>query len=228
MSTPATTSWFVAAGPTHEPIDQVRYIGNRSSGSLGVCIADAASDTDDHAMVELALGPSCQAPNRRVRLSRFVTTDDLKRLMRDRAAPADIVVMAAAVADFRLAEPHAGKLPRNDAASLELVPTPDLLQCLMRHRQDDQLTVGFALEHEDTLDTRASEKLARKGVDVIIANPLRTMESATIEAKVFASPVCTPAFTGCPSIASKADFARWLVEACDRALAIKRDPSRLR
>ncbi|MFO0829724.1 MAG: phosphopantothenoylcysteine decarboxylase [Phycisphaerales bacterium] len=213
--------FLVTAGPTHEPIDAVRYLGNRSSGRMGVAIAEAA-----HARgcaVTLCLGPvptPMLAPD--VELARFTTTDDLRALLARHAAAADVVVMAAAVADFRpTGPPRAGKLERvadrAEPLRLELESTPDLLAEVASHRRSGQLLVGFALEEPDRLDERARAKLVRKGVDAIVANSLRTMDADDIDGKLIVADgrvlVPEPADHPAAGRVSKSVFARWLVDA---------------
>lgn len=202
-----TTRILITAGPTHEAIDAVRYIGNRSSGRLGVALAEAARDAGWE--VTLLLGPVCTALPTGVRLERFTSTDDLAELL-DRYFPAcDVLMMAAAVADFRPSRPLTGKHQRTGNFTLELESTPDLLAEIARQRTT-QHVVGFALDEPARLDERAREKLRSKSLDAIVANPLDTMDSTTIVARVLTSDgrVHTPP-SGKPI--SKAEFARWLV-----------------
>jgi phosphopantothenoylcysteine decarboxylase/phosphopantothenate--cysteine ligase len=201
------TRVLITAGPTHEAIDTVRYIGNRSSGRMGMAIAEAARDAGW--AVTLLLGPVCARPPEGVHVERFTTTDDLARLL-DRHFPAcDVLVMAAAVADFRPAEKTTGKLPRTESVSLSLEATPDLVAACAKLRTSQRI-VGFALEEERNLAERACEKLRSKNLDAIVGNPLKTLDSSNITAKVFASDgsVHRP-----PTLApmDKEAFARWLV-----------------
>lgn len=178
---------LLTAGPTHEPIDAVRYIGNRSSGRLGVSLADSAAD---HGWsVTLLLGPTALTPSdSRVRVLRFRTTADLDTLLQQELPEHDVLVMAAAVADYRprIAEGDLGRKHRrtDTGMTIQLEPTPDLLAGCSRVRRPDQLLVGFALEPRDELLSSARAKLARKGLDLIVANPLETMDAPTIEAVV--------------------------------------------
>jgi phosphopantothenoylcysteine decarboxylase/phosphopantothenate--cysteine ligase len=181
---------LLTAGPTHEPIDAVRYIGNRSSGRLGVSLADSAADRGWS--VTLLLGPTALTPSdSRVRVLRFRTTTDLDTLLQQELPEHDVLVMAAAVADYR-PRIAAGDLDRKhrrtDAGmTIQLEPTPDLLAGCSKIRRPDQLLVGFALEPRDELLASARAKLTRKGLDLIVANPLETMDAPTIEAVVLDS-----------------------------------------
>lgn len=208
------TRILITAGPTHEPIDTVRFLSNRSSGRLGVALADAAAQRNLH--TTLLLGPTNAEPtDTRIDLHRFRTAADLEALL-DRHFPAcDVLVMAAAVADFRPvapADPAHTKLKRTaDALTLRLEPTPDLVAACAARRSPSQLIVGFALEPRDRLEASALDKLRRKGLDAIVANPLETMDATTIDAALITSDERHD--TGRPI--PKADFATWLLDRID-------------
>lgn len=209
---------LVTAGPTHEPIDEVRFIGNRSSGRLGAALAGAAAARGWS--VRLLLGPSSVSiDDSRVGLIRFRTVDELSRLLDEHATGADVIVMAAAVADFRPKRPAGtaapAKLRRSDGGiTLELEPTPDLLAGLCRSRRPGQFIVGFALEPAERMVAAAKEKLDRKGADMIVANPLETMDAASIEAVVIDRDGSRHETGG---VIDKARFADWLLERIERA-----------
>ena len=136
---------LITAGPTHEPIDAVRFLGNRSSGRMGVALADAAADLGWH--VTLLLGPVAVRPSRgEIVVRHFRTCEDLRSLLRDEVSRADALVMAAAVADYRPKPNPAmsgGKFRRTNAPlALELEPTPDLLAEVSAARKPGQLFVG--------------------------------------------------------------------------------------
>lgn len=180
---------LITAGPTHEPIDRVRYLGNRSSGRLGIALAEAAAGNGWQ--VTLLLGPTTLIPSSTsIRVLRFLTTADLQRLITDEMPGCDVLVMAAAVADYRPRQPvseQQGKIRRADGPlSLELEPTPDLLAAAAATRRPGQVVVGFALEPRERLMESALGKLRRKSLDMIVANPLETMDSTEIEATVLA------------------------------------------
>jgi len=158
----------VTSGPTHEPIDPVRYLANRSSGRQGHAIAAALAASG--AEVTLVSGPVELQPPPGVRTVSVTTAREMQAAV-EGALPADIAVMAAAVADWRVQE-SAEKLKKKDgrgAASMELVENPDILAGLGRHKKRPRLLVGFAAETENLL-ANASEKLKRKGADWIVAN----------------------------------------------------------
>ncbi|MCA9295730.1 MAG: phosphopantothenoylcysteine decarboxylase [Phycisphaerales bacterium] len=210
--TDRTQRILITAGPTHEPIDAVRYIGNRSSGRLGHALAVEAARRGHH--VTLLLGPTCLTPlSTDFRTEQFRTTADLADLLDRHWPDHDGLIMAAAVADYRpvTAKP-ATKLRRSGGLTLKLEPTEDLLAKAAGSRRSDQWIIGFALEPEDRLESSAREKLARKRIDAIVANPLQTMDADSITASVYFS---DGASLATPPEIDKADFAKWL---CDKVL----------
>ncbi|HEU5405056.1 MAG TPA: phosphopantothenoylcysteine decarboxylase, partial [Gaiellaceae bacterium] len=160
---------LVSAGGTREPLDAVRFVGNRSSGRMGVALAAEARRRGADVTL-LGANLAVPAPPG-VELVETPTAADLEREALARAAEADVVVMAAAVADYRPAEAPAAKRPKDSATwTLELEPTTDVLAALGGRRQDDQLLVGFAAETGADGLERAREKLARKGADLFVLN----------------------------------------------------------
>ena len=173
----------VTAGGTREPIDPVRFIGNRSTGRMGVALAEAALDRGATVTL-IAADVSVALPDDRARVIRVETTADLRAALIDTlfASPGfDALVMAAAVADFAPARSAARKIERRTGLSLDLVPTPDLLAevaAIVRGQaggnagrgaaRSRPVLVGFAAE-TGSLD-RAAAKLRRKGVDLLVAN----------------------------------------------------------
>jgi phosphopantothenoylcysteine decarboxylase/phosphopantothenate--cysteine ligase len=169
----------VAAGPTQEPVDDVRFLGNRSSGKMGFAIAAAAAARG--AAVTLVAGPGTPAtPAGVAQRIDVATTADMQKALARHALEADVVVMAAAVADFRPAAPAAGKLSRRSAGgsghTLALAANPDLLSGLVEARGAAHLPfiVGFAAETANgdaaALAERAERKLVEKGCEAIVAN----------------------------------------------------------
>ncbi len=160
---------LVSAGGTREPLDAVRYVGNRSSGRMGVALAAEARRRGAEVTL-LAANLAVPAPNG-VTVVETPTAAELEREALERAAAADVVIMAAAVADYRPAEALAAKRPKDTATwTLELEPTTDVLSALGDRRREGQLVVGFAAETGDTGLERAREKLARKGADLFVLN----------------------------------------------------------
>lgn len=216
MSTAAPFRLLITAGPTHEPIDAVRFIGNRSSGRLGRQLADAAAARGWATTV--LLGPTpLQPDDSRVALHRYTTTADLQALLEQHFPACDALIMAAAVADYRpkLAPGDlTGKTRRKSAGLvLHLEATPDLLAGCAAYRRAEQLLVGFALEPRAELEASAMRKLAKKRVDLVVGNPLETMESDEIEASVFAATDSgSPERRDTPGRMPKAAFAPWLLD----------------
>ncbi|MGB7404987.1 MAG: bifunctional phosphopantothenoylcysteine decarboxylase/phosphopantothenate--cysteine ligase CoaBC, partial [Pacificimonas sp.] len=159
---------IVTAGPTHEPIDPVRYIANRSSGKQGFAIAQALSDAG--ADVTLIAGPvDLLAPSNVTRVD--VETGLEMQAAVEAALPADIAVMVAAVADWRAAKAADQKIKKDGVGvpTLGFTQNPDILAELSRAERRPALVIGFAAETEDVVD-QAKTKLARKGCDWIVAN----------------------------------------------------------
>src|SRR5207244_4330715 len=160
---------LVSAGGTREPLDAVRFVGNRSSGRMGVALAAEARRRGAEVTL-LAANLAVSAPTG-VALVETPTAADLEREALAHAAEADIVVMAAAVADYRPAAALAAKRPKDTATwTLELEPTLDVLSALGERRREGQLLVGFAAETGETGLERARQKLARKGADLFVLN----------------------------------------------------------
>jgi phosphopantothenoylcysteine decarboxylase / phosphopantothenate---cysteine ligase len=161
---------LVTAGPTHEPIDPVRYIGNRSSGKQGYAVAAAAAALG--AETVLISGPVALAPPDGVKLVKVETAQEMLAAV-EAALPVDIAVFAAAVADWRVEGTQAQKITKvasGAAPHLALVENPDILKHVAAMTAGrPQLVVGFAAETENVL-ANAKAKLARKGCDMIIAN----------------------------------------------------------
>jgi phosphopantothenoylcysteine decarboxylase/phosphopantothenate--cysteine ligase len=158
---------LVTAGPTHEPIDAVRFLGNRSSGLMGIEVArEAAARGAD---VTLVLGPGTAEPPSGVRVIPVETSEQMREAVLAEFDASDAVVMAAAVADFRPAEPVAGKLKKDAGVpNIELVPTSDILAELAE-RKESQVLVGFAAETSE-LETAGRQKLEKKRLDLIVVN----------------------------------------------------------
>jgi phosphopantothenoylcysteine decarboxylase / phosphopantothenate---cysteine ligase len=158
----------VTAGPTRELVDPVRVLSNRSSGRIGVAIAAAAWRRG--AEVTLIAGPLEVAPPIGPALQRVESTEEMAAAVRAATANADLLVMAAAPADFRAAAPAAAKIKKGkDAPVIELAPTPDILLDSGPHMRAGAVRVGFALETDDGL-ANARHKLESKSLDLIVLN----------------------------------------------------------
>jgi len=166
---------LVSAGPTQEAIDPVRFISNRSSGKMGYAIAEAARDRG--AEVVLVTGPTALAPPSGVKVISVVSAHEMADALFRQFDWATVVIMAAAVADFRPKQQAGHKLKKGSspAFALELETAPDILSMLSA-RRTTQILVGFAAETE-RLIAHATAKLAAKGLDMIVANDV-TKEGA--------------------------------------------------
>jgi phosphopantothenoylcysteine decarboxylase/phosphopantothenate--cysteine ligase len=161
---------LITAGPTHEPIDPVRYLANRSSGKQGFAIATAAAAAG--ARVTLVSGPTGLPDPKGVEVHRVETAREMLAAV-EAALPADIAIFAAAVADWRVDSAGSQKLKKGPGSApppLALVENPDILSTIAHHGEKrPALVVGFAAETQDLI-ANARTKLARKGCDVIVAN----------------------------------------------------------
>ncbi|MCW2981609.1 MAG: coaBC [Solirubrobacterales bacterium] len=158
---------LVTAGGTREPIDSVRFIGNRSSGRMGMALAAAAARRGAEVTV-VAANVSLPEPGGVKRID-VETTAELSYETVERFETQHVLLMAAAPADFRT-EPITGKIKRQDSLNLNLQPTEDILALVAADRGEGQTVVGFAAEHGGEAVARARAKLARKGADLIVLN----------------------------------------------------------
>jgi phosphopantothenoylcysteine decarboxylase / phosphopantothenate---cysteine ligase len=161
---------LVTAGGTREPIDSVRYVGNRSSGRMGFAVAREAARRG--AEVTVIAANVALAREAGIRYLDVETAAELEAAARAEFAAADVLVMAAAVADFRPARPVDDKIKKGgrDGLTVELEPTTDVLRALAEARRPGQTLVGFAAEHGEGAVDRAAEKLARKRLDAVVVN----------------------------------------------------------
>ncbi|WP_461473584.1 bifunctional phosphopantothenoylcysteine decarboxylase/phosphopantothenate--cysteine ligase CoaBC [Pararhodobacter sp.] len=160
---------LVTSGPTHEPIDPVRYIANRSSGQQGTAVASALRDLG--ARVTFVTGPASTPPPQGVTVVAIESAREMLAAV-EAALPADAAVFAAAVADWRVKNAAGQKLKKQAGAplpTLEFAENPDILATISRHAQRPSLVVGFAAETE-TVVAHAQAKRLRKGCDWIVAN----------------------------------------------------------
>lgn len=159
---------LVTAAGTREPIDPVRYIGNRSSGKMGYAIAEAAARLG--AEVTLISGPSALQPPAGVEFFGVESAREMRQLVQERFPACDIVIKAAAVADYRVKNVSDQKIKKNDAElTLVLEKNPDILKELGEMKQPHQTLVGFAAETQNLLQY-AQGKLEKKNLDMIVAN----------------------------------------------------------
>jgi phosphopantothenoylcysteine decarboxylase/phosphopantothenate--cysteine ligase len=163
---------LVSAGPTQEPIDPVRFISNRSSGKMGYAIAEAAQARG--AQVVLVSGPTALPTPKGVEVVPVETAEDMQKALSTRLAWSTVVIMAAAVADFRPKHPAPQKIKKQGRTeqTLDLEPTSDILTSLSAQRTT-QLIIGFAAETTNLI-AHAKDKLVAKGLDLIVANDVTT------------------------------------------------------
>ena len=169
---------LVTAGGTREAVDAVRFLGNRSSGKMGFAVAAEAANRG--AEVVLVTGPSSEATPSGVRRRDVESAEQMRDAVLEEFERSDVVVKAAAVADFRPAEARERKIKKEDLAdekgiALELVRTPDILAELCR-RKGERFVVGFAAESHDVIEA-ARRKIVRKGCDLLVANDVSRPDS---------------------------------------------------
>ncbi|WP_029058251.1 bifunctional phosphopantothenoylcysteine decarboxylase/phosphopantothenate--cysteine ligase CoaBC [Stappia stellulata] len=210
---------LITSGPTHEPIDPVRYIANRSSGKQGHAIA--AEMARAGARVTLVSGPVTLADPPGVTVVRVETAREMLAAV-DAALPADVGVMAAAVADWRAATLQAGKIKKDGSGEvppLELAENPDILASVGHHQTlRPRLVVGFAAETNDVV-ANARAKLARKGADLIVANDVSPEHGVMGGDANTVYLVAGDGVTDWPTL-PKAEVARRLVAEVARRLSV--------
>ena len=201
---------LITAGPTYEPIDPVRFIGNRSSGQMGAALASAAVEAGHD--VTLVLGPVTAAMPTHERIRRvdiFSSRDLLDAVLREFPAH-DLLIMAAAVADFRPKSERSEKVERGGTMTIELEATEDIAAAAGAMKKPQQRTVGFSLVERGNL-ARSREKMVRKKLDLIVYNPLDTMSSRTIESVLLWPDGRSEELPTRP----KPDFADVLIRRCE-------------
>ena len=174
---PATSAWrglrvLVTAGGTHEPIDSVRFVGNSSSGRMGLALAAAALARGAEVTV-IAANVALERPPGAI-WREVTTAEELRQDCEERFGACDVLLMAAAVADFRPAAPEAGKIKKSAREGLELrlEPTVDVIAGLASRRRPDQTLVAFAAEHGEDALAHGREKLVAKSLDAIVVNDI--------------------------------------------------------
>ncbi|MGP8174092.1 MAG: bifunctional phosphopantothenoylcysteine decarboxylase/phosphopantothenate--cysteine ligase CoaBC [Terracidiphilus sp.] len=177
---------LVTAGGTREPLDPVRFLGNRSSGKMGYALAEAAQSRG--AKVILISGPSALHPPAHCELVKVTTADQMRQAALERMTEATLIIKAAAVADYRPVTVSEQKLKRTGPMTLELAPTEDILAEVVRRRRPGQLIVGFAAETENRMENGRAKLLA-KGVDAIVVNDVS--DSVGIDADLNAAAFLT-------------------------------------
>jgi phosphopantothenoylcysteine decarboxylase / phosphopantothenate---cysteine ligase len=203
---------LVTAGGTREPIDAVRFVGNRSSGRMGFALADEAAALGAEVTVIAANVALARSP--RVRYLDVTTAAELQSACQEHCAHADVLLMAAAVADYRPAVAADTKLKKDEREELvvALERTPDILSGLAAIRRDDQTVVGFAAEHGEGAVAYGRDKLARKGLDAVVVNDIARADIG-FEGSDNEVTIVTAAGERHVPRASKAEVARAILEA---------------
>ena len=161
---------MVTAGPTYEEIDPVRFIGNRSSGKMGIAIANVFAK--EGADVTLVLGPTSLAPDKNVTCIRVESANEMFEHCTELFKKCNIAILSAAVADFKAARYNDKKIKKDKSSGkIDLAPTVDILATLGKQKKK-QCLVGFALESENVVDY-AKQKVKKKNLDFIVANSLQ-------------------------------------------------------
>lgn len=200
---------LVTAGPTREHLDPVRFLSNESSGAMGWALAEAARDAG--ARVTLVAGPTGRPAPRGVATVPVVSARQMLSAARRAGRTADVLIGAAAVADWRPARFVRSKLKKGRAAPvLRLVPNPDILATLSREARPGALRVGFALETHRLL-ARAREKMRKKKLDLIVANPPAALGGERTRAWLLTPDGTVRAFAG-----SKKALARLILNTLER------------
>ncbi|MDY6914455.1 MAG: phosphopantothenoylcysteine decarboxylase [Planctomycetota bacterium] len=180
---------IVTAGPTRQYIDAVRFITNASSGRMGCAVAAAAVKAG-HDVTLLCSGVTSVIPAGCSEVVRFDTVADLQQALGERFEACDALVMAAAVGDFHIDEPFAGKLHRSDGpVTLRLSPTQDILAGLANRKRDGQAIIAFAVEQgtPEQIEAAAGDKLRAKNADYVVVNTPAALAAETSRACILSA-----------------------------------------
>jgi phosphopantothenoylcysteine decarboxylase/phosphopantothenate--cysteine ligase len=212
---------LVTAGGTREPIDSVRYVGNRSSGRMGFALAEAAAGLGAEVTV---LAANVALPRRPgIRYVDVETAAQLRDACLREFPAADVLLMSAAVADFRPAAVAGTKLKKEgrDGLALDLEPTEDILSELAAARRPEQTVVGFAAEHgAGTAVQYGRDKLARKGLDAVVVNDI-SRDDIGFDASDNEVTIVMPEGEEHVGRTSKAEVARAVLGAVERLRAVR-------
>ena len=203
---------LITAGPTYEPIDPVRFIGNRSSGNMGAALATAAVDAGHDVM--LVLGPVTAPMPAEVRRIDVMSSREMHDTVMREFPNHDLLIMAAAVADFRPKQTTQTKIERGGTLTIELEATEDIAAAAGRFKKPHQRSIGFSLVPRGEI-ARSRQKLVRKNLDLIVYNPLDTMSSKAIESILLYPDGRTEELPLLP----KREFAAILMARADRLFA---------
>ncbi|HOC03431.1 MAG TPA: phosphopantothenoylcysteine decarboxylase [Candidatus Ratteibacteria bacterium] len=173
---------LITAGPTREYIDPVRFISNPSTGTLGFLIAERAKERGYDVII--IAGP-CNIPQLKgIKVISVESALEMKNRVEENFQFVDVLIMTAAVSDWRPARVYKQKIKIKKEWNLKLVPNPDILQCISMGRKENQIVVGFALESKNILEN-AKKKLKKKKVDLIVANPVSNFGNTLKKTEMF-------------------------------------------
>lgn len=159
---------IITSGPTIEPIDPVRFISNRSSGKMGMALAEVGKENGVENIYFIS-GPVCNYP-KGVLLIKIETAIELQNEVLKHFEKAEVIIMAAAVSDYRSEKYYTDKMKKtSDVVDFRLIKNPDILKDLGQRKSDNQILVGFAVETEDVLDN-AVKKFKEKNLDLLVLN----------------------------------------------------------
>ena len=211
---------LITAGPTREPIDPVRYIGNRSSGRMGYALAEAALRRG--ARVLLVSGPTALKPPGAAEVVAVETAEEMRQAVLSRMGDATIIIKAAAVADYKPKQHSQQKIKRRGALSLELEPTSDIL-AEVASKRGSRIVVGFAAETENVLEN-ARRKLAGKALDAIVVNDV-SRKGIGMDSERNAVTIITPSETIDVPETSKWEVAHRVLDAVVRIKQQRSQPA---
>lgn len=209
--------YLITAGPTREPIDPVRYLGNRSSGKMGYALAEAALAAGHQ--VILITGPTSLAPPDRAEVTHVETAREMYEAVSTRIGEIEVAIFCAAVSDYRVAETSLKKMKKTgDPLTLPLVENPDILGSARDHMGFQGFLVGFAAETDRVIEN-ARQKLQRKQCDMLVANDV-SQPGIGFEADQNEIAILTASGGNeILSKTSKTELARQLIERIDRQVA---------
>lgn len=212
-------NFVITAGPTREPLDPVRYLSNRSSGKMGYAIAEAALESGHDVL--LISGPVALNPPPGAKVISILSSDEMHDAVHDHLHGCDVLVMCAAVADYKPAKVSQQKIKKRHAPlSLELIPTRDILPSVAK--PDRQfLLVGFAAE-TNNLEEYAQKKLREKNCDLIVANNVLTgIDSDENEVTIFSRTGEQQKISRAPKKSIARELVKFFLNSCEKRLTKK-------
>ena len=201
---------LITSGATTEPIDSVRFIGNKSSGKVGHQLALQGAIAGHQITLLHSQNDLNITSHPRLNTTTFTTSRDLKAKCMEYLPSNDVVLMAAAVSDFTLkGGSRKQKIQRSKSISLDFVATEDIVAEIVSKKRADQTVIGFALADSSELQSIAKSKMEKKGLDAIVANPTQTMDSDIISATIH---LPNGTVESLPPKITKTNFAQLLID----------------